>query len=117
MPSRKFSIHCILGILAVTFLISCVPRNSPNLTGKWQEIGRKAILEFGGDHTFKAADDMGMAVSGTYTLDRNGNLHLEINHGDSSAEPIDVKITFADNELILNYGDEGMVEKYMRVEP
>jgi hypothetical protein len=100
---------------AIVFLVSC--QQSPNLTGKWQEIGKTATLEFNEDHTFKAVDNMGMAVSGTYSLDNNGNIRFEIKHNEPEAEIIDTKVRFAGDELIFNFGDRGEVEKYRRVKP
>ena len=100
---------------AIVFLVSC--QHSINLTGKWQEVGKTATLEFRDDHTFSAVDNMGMAVSGTYALDNNGNMRFEIKYGEPEAEIIDAKVTFAGDELIFNFGDKGEVEKYRRVKP
>ena len=105
----------IFALAAIVFLVSC--QHSPNLTGKWQEIGKTATLEFHEDHTFNAVDNMGMAVSGTYSLDNNGNMRFEIKHDEPEAEIIDAKVTFAGDELIFNFGDKGEVEKYRRVKP
>ena len=55
----KSFILILLGLLVFLSIASC--QNSPNLTGKWQELGKTATLEFNDDHTFKAVDNMGMA--------------------------------------------------------
>ena len=105
----------IFALAAIASLVFC--QQSPNLTGKWQEIGKAVTLEFNEDHTFKAVDNIGMAVSGTYALDNNGNMRFEIKYGEPEAEIIDAKVTFAGDELIFNFGDKGEVEKYRRVKP
>ncbi|MBI5578025.1 MAG: hypothetical protein HY895_02630 [Deltaproteobacteria bacterium] len=100
---------------AIAFFVSC--QHSQNLTGKWQEIENKAILEFKDDHTFIAVDDMGMAVSGTYALDNNGNVRFEFKHSVSEVEIIDAKISLQGGVLTFYYGDTREVEKYRRVKP
>jgi hypothetical protein len=111
----KYLQSYIFVFAAIVFLVSC--QQLPNLIGKWQEIGKTAILEFNEDHTFKAVDNMGMAVSGIYALDNNGNMRFEIKHSEPEPEIIDAKVTFAGDELIFNFGDKGEVEKYRRVKP
>ena len=105
----------IFALAAIAFLVSC--QQSPNLTGKWQEIGKTATLEFSEDHTFNAVDNMGMAVSGKYYLDNSGKMRFEIKHDEPSPEIINVKVTVRDDELTVIYGDNGEVEKYRRVKP
>ena len=105
----------VFALVAIVFLVSC--QQSPNLTGKWQEIGKTATLEFNEDHTFKAVDNMGMAVSGKYSLDNNGNIRFEIKHNEPSPEIIIVKVTVRDDELTVIYGYAGEVENYRRVTP
>ena len=111
----KLLTRCILGIFALVFFVSC--QHSPNLTGKWQEIGNEAILEFHEDHTFTAADNMGMTVSGTYDLDNDGNMRFEIKYNDSSPEIINAKISLKGDELTIIYGDTAEIEKYRIVKP
>jgi len=117
MPNRKQFIQLYLLISAITFLISCTQQHSQILTGKWQEIGKKATIEFYDAHTFQAIDDMGMAVNGTYAIDDNGNVRFEIKHDDSEIEIIDAKVVFEKDDLIFNFGDTGGVEKYRRFIP
>lgn len=117
MPNRKQFIHLYLVISAITFLISCTQQHSLILTGKWQEIGKKATLEFYDDHTFKAIDDMGMAVNGTYAIDHNGNVRFEIKHDYGKTEIISAKVKFEKDDLIFNLGDTGGVENYRRIKP
>jgi len=117
MPNRKQLIQFYFGIFAITFLISCTQKHSQILTGKWQEIGKKATIEFYDAHTFQAIDDMGMAVNGTYAIDDNGNVRFEIKHDDSEIEIIDAKVVFEKDDLIFNFGDTGGVENYRRFIP
>jgi hypothetical protein len=111
----KSLVLMLLGLLVFLSIASC--QQSPNLTGKWQEAGKTATLEFRDDHTFSAVDNMGMAVSGTYSLDNNGNIRFEIKHNEPSPEIIIVKVTVRDDELTVIYGYAGEVENYRRVKP
>jgi len=116
MNSRlKYLQAVIYVIAAISFVLSC--QQSPNLTGKWQEIGSKATLEFNENNTFKAVDDMGMGVSGIYSLDNDGNVRFEIYRNESLPEIINAKISLQGDELAFYYGDTGEVEKYRRVKP
>jgi hypothetical protein len=103
----------LLMLIVIVLFLSC--QHSPSITGKWQEIGKAGILEFNDNNTFIAVDDMGMAVSGTYHLDDNGNMRLEIKHHESPTEIIKLRIKIeADN---LTFSDDGkeIVDKYSRV--
>jgi hypothetical protein len=116
MFNSKLSIHCVLWILGAVFLTSCLHQSSSALTGKWQETRGRAIIEFFENRTFKTVDNMGMTVSGTYSINDKGNVRFEIKHEDASAEIIDAKVSIAKDEMILNFGDTGEVEKYRKVE-
>jgi hypothetical protein len=109
----KSLVLILLGLLVFLSIASC--QQSPDLPGKWQEIGKTATLEFRDDHTFSAVDNMGMAVSGTYSLDNNGNIRFEIKHDEPSPEIIKAKVLVRDDELIFIYGDNGEAENYRRV--
>jgi hypothetical protein len=109
----KSLILILLGLLVFLSIVSC--QHSINLIGKWQEVGKTATLEFRDDHTFIAVDNMGMAVSGTYALDNNGNIRFEIKQDEPEDEIVDAKVTFAGDEMIFNFGDKGEVENYRRV--
>jgi len=60
---------------------------------------------------------MGMTVSGTYELDSDGNMRLEIKHTDSAPEIINAKISLQGEELTIIYGDTAEIEKYRIVKP
>jgi len=68
------------------------------------------------DNSFRAVDDMGMAVSGNYSLDADGNAKFEIIHKGASpeVEVIDVIIMLQGDELTIKFPDTGEVEKYKR---
>jgi hypothetical protein len=100
----KSVLYCLLAALPIVLLVSCA--HIPDLIGRWQEIGKKATLEFRRDGTFNALDDMGMAVSGKYTLYKNDNIRFEIKHQDASTEIIKGKITVRGDELILTSEDD-----------
>lgn len=104
-----------LGLVAILFILSC--QHSPNIIGKWQEIGKNAYLEFSDEKSFKAVDSMGMAVTGTYALGNNGDVRFEIKHNESYSEIIDAKVKVAGDELTINFGKNKEVEKYKRVQP
>jgi hypothetical protein len=112
-PKFKLSFWCLLELALIAFLVSC--QNSPNLIGRWQEIGKSATFEFHEDSTFNAIDNMGMAVSGKYFLDGSGNIRFEIMHDEPSPEVIKAKVLVRDDELIFIYGDNGEAENYGRV--
>ena len=117
MSNRKQFISLYLVIYVITFLISCTQQHSQILTGKWQEIGKKAILEFYDDQTFQAIDDMGMAVNGTYAVDHNWNVCFEIKHDNGETEIVRAKVTFEKDDLVFNFRDNGGVEKYRKIKP
>jgi hypothetical protein len=59
MKKDKFNLYFAFAILAFFFVIAC--SNTPNLVGKWKEIGKAATLELREDGTFKAVDNHKMA--------------------------------------------------------
>jgi hypothetical protein len=108
----KMLIFFLLTSFSVVLLVSCTHTN--NLTGKWREAGKKSTIEFHKDGTFNAVDDMGMAVSGKYTIQKNGIIRFEIIHKGSAPEIIDGKLNVHEDELTFNSPDEKNVETYKR---
>jgi len=102
-------------LTTILFLVSC--QHSSNLTGKWQEIGKNVYLEFSDEKTFKAVDSMGMAVTGTYSVDNEGNVRFEIRHDESNTEIIEADVKVSGDELTVDFGDTQKVVKYKRVMP
>ena len=92
--------------------MSCA--NTPDVVGKWREVGKTATLEFFKGGTFKAVDNQGMAVSGKYTLHKNGNVRFDINRQGTSPEIVMGKISLRGEELTLISGDGKEVDKYKR---
>jgi hypothetical protein len=58
---------------------------------------------------------MGMAVSGKYTLLKNGNMRFEIVHQGSSKEIVEGKLSIQEDELVISFGKGKGVERYKRV--
>ncbi len=77
--------------------------------------GKKSTIEFYTDGTFNAVDDMGMAVSGKYTLEENGTIRFEIVHKGSAPEIVEGKLSERSNELTFSSADDKKVETYKRV--
>ncbi len=84
------------------------------MLGKWQETGTTATLEFRTDGAFYAVDDMEMAVSGTYTHQRDGRIRFEIINPGSSPEIVWGRINVRGDELIFTSDDNEEVEHYRR---
>ena len=96
----------------ICLLLSCASK--PDMIGKWREVGKVATIEFSKDGTFKAVDNQGMAVSGKYTLFKDGNLRCEIQQGGSSREVVNLTISIKGDELTLSSSDSSEVERYRR---
>jgi hypothetical protein len=111
--SIKFLIYALLAVFLTSSLLSCA--HTQNITGKWQEAGKKSTLEFHKNGTFNAVDDMGMAVSGKYTLQENGDIRFEITHEGSAPEIIDGKLNVQEDALTLSFSDNKEIIKYKRV--
>ena len=103
----------LVAIVLLFFMISCA--STQKLVGKWREIGRTATIEFLEDGSFKTVDNMGMAVSGKYSLVGNGNIRFEIMHQGSSKEIVEGKLSMQEDELVISFGKGKEVERYKRV--
>jgi hypothetical protein len=108
----KHFFHSVL--VAVTFLLILSCAKTPNVIGKWIEIGKTATLEFWKDGTFKAVDNQGMAVRGKYTFNRNGNVRFEIERQGASPEIINGTISVRGDELTVTSVDGKDVERYRK---
>jgi hypothetical protein len=111
---RKFTgtAATLLSIFMLFFFASCASK--PDITGKWKEIGKVATLEFSADGTFKAVDNQGMAVSGTYTLFKDGNLTCEIQHDGAAEEVVNLLIAIKGDELTVTSSGSSEAERYKR---
>lgn len=112
MKKDKFSLYAALVIFAFSFVISCA--NTPNLVGKWKEIGKTATLELSKDGTFKAVDNQKMAVSGIYSLSEHGNISFEIYRPGSSSEIVNGKYSVQGDTLIFTSVDGKEIQRYKR---
>jgi hypothetical protein len=102
----------LLSFSLLLFLASCASK--PDIVGKWREVGKTATLEFSADGAFKAVDNQGMAVSGTYSLFKDGTLKCEIKREGASEEIVHVKISIKGDELMLTGSEGREVERYQR---
>jgi hypothetical protein len=114
---RNINVKILLCFLLVSFsavlLVSCAQKQ--DVSGTWQEVGKKSTIEFHTDGTFNAVDDMGMAVSGKYTLRENGVIRLEITHAGSAPEIVEGKLNKRGDELAFSSADDKKIETYKRV--
>ena len=108
----KAVVYFLLALLPIVFLVSCA--HTPNITGKWQEPGETSSIEFGHDGTFTAVDDMGMTVSGNYTLGAKGKIRFEITHPDSTVEIITGTVAARDDVLIFTLDKDKEVVTYKK---
>jgi hypothetical protein len=112
MKKNKFNLFSAFAILAFFFIIACA--NTPNLVGKWKEIGKAATLELWEDGTFKAIDNQKMAVSGKYSLSEHGNIKFEIFRQDSPSEIVNGKYSVQGDILTLTSADGKEIQRYNR---
>jgi hypothetical protein len=112
MKKDKFNFYCAFAILAFSFIIACA--SSPNLVGKWKEIGKAASLELWKDGTFKAVDNQKMAVSGKYSLSEHGNIRFEIFRQGSPSEIVNGKYSVQGDILTLISADGKEIQRYER---
>ena len=115
MKREKFkSIFLFFLAIEIFFLIiSCTIKSK--VVGKWQEIGKTATIEFLKDGSFKAMDNLGMAVSGEYTLLGDGSVRFEIKQQGSSPEIIEGNLSVRECELTISFEQSKEVERYRRV--
>jgi hypothetical protein len=112
MKKDKFNLYSAFAILAFSFIIACA--NTPNLVGKWKEIGKAATLELWEDGTFKAVDNQKMAVSGKYSLSEHGNIRFEIFRQGSPSEIVNGKYSFQGDILTFTSADGKEIQRYRR---
>ncbi len=108
----KGAVQVLLLIIGFFFLSFCASR--PDLIGKWREVGKKATVEFSKDGTFRAVDNQGMAVSGRYTLLKEGHLRCEIQQKEGSGEVVNLTVSIKGDELTLTSSRGREVEIYRR---
>ena len=100
-------------LLMFVFLVSC--SHTHNIAGKWQEPGTTSSIEFGQNGTFTAIDDMGMIVSGSYTILPKGKIRLLIRRQYYNDEIIIGNFAVKDDELILTLDDDKEVLTYKKI--
>jgi len=112
MKKDKFKLCPAIAILAFFFIIACA--STPNLVGKWKEIGKVSTLEFWKDDTFKAVDNQKMAVQGKYSLSENGNIRFEIFRQGSPSEIVNGKYSVQGDILTFTSADDKEIQRYRR---
>jgi hypothetical protein len=95
------------------FLVSC--SHTPNIAGKWQEPGTISSIEFRQNGSFMAIDEIGMTVSGNYTILANEKIRLEIKHPNISDEIIIGNFAVQDDELIITLDGDKEVLTYKKI--
>jgi len=110
MKKDKFNPCFAFTILAFSFFIACA--NTPNLDGKWKEIGKVATLELWEDGTFKAVDNQKMAVKGKYSLSENGNIRFKIFRQGSASEIVNGTYSLQGDILNLTSADGKEIQRY-----
>ncbi len=108
----KGVVHVLLLMMVLFFLSFCASK--PDLIGKWREVGKTATVEFSKDGTFKAVDNQGMAVSGRYSLLKDGHLRCEVQQKGGAGEVVDLTISIKGDELTLTSSRDREVEVYRR---
>jgi len=112
MKKDKFKLYSAIATLAFFFIIACA--NTPNLVGKWKEIGKAATLELWKDSRFRAVDNQKMAVSGKYSLSEHGNIRFEIFRQGSPSEIVNGKYSVQGDILTFTSADGIEIQKYRR---
>ena len=109
----NFILFFWIPVVLCLLLISCAM--TPKVVGKWREIGKTATIEFFKDGSFKAIDNQGMAVSGKYTLLKDGKVRFEILHPGSSSEMVTGKLSVRKDELTISSEEGKEAERYRKV--
>ena len=112
MKKDKFSRYFAFAILTFFFFIGCI--STPNLVGRWKEIGKTATLELSEDGTFNAVDNQKMAVSGKYSLIENGKIMFEISRQASPPDIVNGKYSMQGDILTLTSADGKEIQRYKR---
>ena len=102
----------LISFMVMMVITSCA--SMTGITGTWREVDSDATLEFSKDGTFRAVDDMGMAVSGTYTLSDDGMIRFSVHHGDGHDEVVIVEYSVSEDLLTVRTQDHSETEQYMR---
>jgi hypothetical protein len=113
MRTIKKLLRFLLVSFSAVLLVSCAQKQ--DISGTWQETVTKSTIEFHRDSTFKAVDDMGMAVSGKYAIQENGSIRFEITHEGSAPEIVEGELSVRGDELTFSSADDKKIETYKRV--
>ena len=114
MKSGGFRVTARVFLLVVVLFFLSFCASGPDLVGKWREVGKTAMIEFSKDGTFRAVDNQGMAVSGRYTLLKDGHLRCEIQQKEETGEVVNLIISTKGDELTLTSSKGREVEIYRK---
>jgi len=109
---KSVLMRTLILFILTPFIFSCA--SVAGLTGTWRGIDSESILEFSRDGTFRAADDMGMSVTGTYSLSDNDVIRFVIPHGDGSEEIVIMEFSIKGDILTVTTPDRSETEQYRR---
>ena len=112
--TMKAVLYAVPVVLAASLLVLCA--TGSELEGKWRQVGKDATVEFFHDGTFRAVDNEGLAVSGSFHMDDKGDIRFEIAHPGSSPEVVRARVTLKDDELTFAFPYSREVERYKRQE-
>lgn len=91
-----------------------VSKPKPEIVGRWREIGRTATLDILDNGTFTAVDNEGLAVTGRYTLIKDGSIEFAIQLEGRAEEIVSLSFSIHGDELTLTPSDGGKAERYQR---
>jgi len=106
----RLYLFLILFAALCTFSCTC----TPDVTGKWREIGNPGTIEFFEDSTFRVVDNQGMSAKGTYSLDKKGTMVFEIAHEGSSPEVIHAAVEVKKGEMTLVFSRTNEILRYAK---
>ena len=112
MKKDKFKFYFVLAIFSLFFIAGCA--NTPDLVGRWKDVGDTATLELSEDGKFKAVDNQHMAVSGRYSLPENGKIRFEISRQGSPPDIVNGRYSMQGDILTLTSADGKEIQRYRR---
>jgi len=114
MHIKNFKVKHYLVLATITFFILLTCSSTPDVVGKWREIGKTATIEFSSNGTFRAVDNQGMSVTGKYFLRDNCSIRFEVILSNSSIDTLNGKITIKGDELTLRSLNGKEIERYKK---
>ena len=104
MMQKRFRSTVIVLFLAMCFSVACKTDTKSSLVGKWKSASES--WEFKSDNKFERNNEIGIPLTGTYSVDGE-NVVLKFdprNEASEAPEPLKVRIVIKGNEMSLNDG-------------